>query len=247
MIKLLTSGWLLLVSLVALAGGPRAAEVARDFEHGNALLARREYAGAVRAYEQLRRRGVERAELHCNAGIARYRLGQLGWAWYHAEKALQLAPWDAQLVQNRNLVQQALLRRGLLPIPVSYQRARAADVAGQLGLFGLVGTGALLLAALSLAAPRRARLLQWSRYGLLTCAALLALGATMLLHRAPAVVVDARVAGRIGPGPAARQLFTLQEGETVRLQASYAEWVKVQRTNGEEGWVMSRGVASLQP
>lgn len=249
MIKLLASCWLLLISPMTLAAGLSTAEAARGFEHGNTLLARRQYAGAVRAYEQLRRRGVERAELHCNAGIARYQLGQLGWAWYHAEKALQLAPWDTRLVQNRNRVQRALLQRSQQPTPASYQTARVTDVAGQLGVYGLLGSSALLLlTGLSKAAGRRARLQQWSWYGLLVCGVLLVtIKGLALLHRAQAVVVDVQVAGRIGPGHGARQLFTLREGEMLHLQSFYADWAKVRRANGEEGWVLRRSVASLQP
>lgn len=235
---LLRSG-LLLASLNACSSPPENAAAA--FARGNVLLARGRYEPALAAYRQLERRGVQRAELYCNAGNACYRAGRTGWAVYYYEKGLQQAPADAQLVANRRA---ALEKAGLPDPPAAFTAdprrwALVADICAKSAVGALVLSGLLLLlAGFSRRADRRVRLVVGCRFGLLSAGAVL-LGATVLLwsSQCQAAIVVASAAGRSGPGAAARAVFTTRAGEKVVIRNRYRSWLKVSRASGEAGWL----------
>ena len=88
--------------LVAWSPGPLAAQEA-FFDEGNRRYREGDYAGAVELYGRILESGVESGELHYNLGNAWFRLGELGPAILHYERARRIMPRDDDLGTNLEL------------------------------------------------------------------------------------------------------------------------------------------------
>ncbi|MGI4863799.1 MAG: tetratricopeptide repeat protein [Janthinobacterium lividum] len=238
------------VLVLGLAGCAREPDHAADFQRANAQLQKGHYVQAIRQYQQLERRGVQQPALFCNLGNAFYQSGRLGWAVYYYEKALALAPLDAQLIANSR-VAQARTRppaAGWWPAPTTMRALKVADAGAVLAvvslfissilyLIGVVANGGVLPAG-RLAACRL----------LLLAAALLlvAAGGALLPRQQPAAIITLPKAQlHSGPSSLARKVAEAAEGEKVAVQASYRGWLKIQTTSGEQGWVATASAARL--
>jgi hypothetical protein len=124
-----------------------------------------------------------------------------------------------------------------------------SGLAGGALLFNLAG----LLAALAL--PRRFE--TWRR-ALLTAASICALVALLLLTPAllqlwlrgserGAVVLQARVEARSGPGASHPTLFSAHEGLELEVIGQRGEWVRVAVPSGPTGWLPCSGLGSVDP
>ena len=246
----LFSWWVLLLSCAGCTSLPPTA--ASSFKKGNEQLAKGDYAHAIGTYRALERQGVQRAELYCNTGTAFYKTGQVGWAIYYYEKGLVLAPLDAQLRANkaaalRQAEIQASTEKPIYTLSES-TATKAADVVGKLAIASVLLSSVLFLgSALGKRKLAMETLLRPSRYLLLLGGGLLLVAGGLLwpFARPGAIVVQAKIIGRAGPGRAARRVFEARAGETVTVQTRYQGWLKVQTPNGEEGWVNAASVASL--
>ena len=72
--------------LIAWSTAPLQAQEA-FFDEGNRLYREGDYAGAVESYERIRESGFESGALHYNLGNAWFRLGEIGPAILHYERA----------------------------------------------------------------------------------------------------------------------------------------------------------------
>ncbi|UOQ96705.1 SH3 domain-containing protein [Hymenobacter sp. 5317J-9] len=250
MTKYLLRWFLLLGSLAGCAALPD--DAATAFEKGNERLAKADYAGAIRQYQQLEQRGVRRSELFCNLGDAYYKSGQLGWAVYYYEQGAQLAPANAQLAASRRVA----LRKAGLPAgpgasfaPGSATAVLAADACAKAAVTSLLLSGALLLlAGFGRRSAHTPRLMQGARASLWAAGGLFLLTLAGRLDVARhGIVVGAKDGGRNGPSSAARLVFALRPGEKVTIENHYQGWLKIRRASGETAWAPAPAVAVLRP
>ena len=101
--------------LVACGSAPFAAQEA-FFEEGNRLYQEGDFAGAVELYERILESGVESGELHYNLGNAWFRLGEIGPAVLHYERARRMMPRDDDLRANLELAR-SLTVDEITPLP----------------------------------------------------------------------------------------------------------------------------------
>jgi hypothetical protein len=64
-------------------------------------------------------------------------------------------------------------------------------------------------------------------------------------YRKSAVVVEARVDVRSGPGPENITVFTVHEGIKVRVHESSGGWIQVSLPNGWSGWLRANAIKTL--
>jgi hypothetical protein len=182
-----------------------------------------------------------------NQANAAAREGRTGMAVLNYERARLLAPDDADIEANLRYVRKAtgLPDESASRIAGLGQVARPTLLAW-IGLAGMVIAGAALLAATRW--PRRrwlcaaASLIGVALLGLTLCNAVLVWPA---LHEA--VVVAASAPARVAPAPLGDPLFTLPEGDTVRMTAEHEGFLLVKTSKGQTGWVAQAELAPVVP
>jgi hypothetical protein len=175
------------------------------------------------------------------------RAGKPGLAVLNYERAKLLAPNDADIQANLDLVRQS----ARLPVEIQTRFERFATLAAPrtiawLGIVGIVLAGAGLLVG------RISRRFQFLRR--CAMAAGLALAALTVcngwvlwpkLHQG--VVIANASAVRVSPVPMGEPLFVLSEAEEVRMTAEHEGFVLVQTRAGRSGWMSRANLASVVP
>lgn len=182
-----------------------------------------------------------------NQANAYARAGKPGMAILNYERASLLAPGDPDVEANLQYV------RASAHLPGQTRGAfdRIAGIASPfllswLGVLGLTIVGVSLIAARL--SPRHrfmrgtALLLGLSMLGLTICNGL---ALWPMLHEG--VVITAAAPVRVSPVPMGDPLFTLPEGETVKIAAEHDEFTLVETRAGRIGWVSRSNLAPVVP
>ena len=236
--------------VVASCAAPVAAQEA-FFDEGNRRYQEGDYAGAVELYERILESGLESGELHYNLGNAWFRLGELGPAILHYERARRTMPRDDDLRANLELARSLTADR-VTPLP-GFWLFRVArwwiDLLSRPTLLGVVTLAWLVaLTALIVAVIGRGELvLFWSRRmaalaGVVTLVFGLSLVARELdVGRSDeAIIMAEETAAHSAPSDDEELLvFTLHEGTKVRVERRSDAWVEIVLEDGKVGWVRS--------
>ncbi len=252
-------GWTTTVAaMLALAFGTTSAAQTPEnvFLEGNAHYEDGRYAAAAAAYRSLLRYQIRDPVLEYNLGNAEFRLGNLGQAILHYERARRLDPTDRDIVANLEFArsfrhdqvepeQQAAVVRWVQALQDRLGPDRQAWA-----VVALVW----LIAALHARCFSRPR--GWSAtHGWLLGALLLVLVvssaswyATLqrLEGRRSAVVLEQVVEVRAGPGHNNPALFTVHEGLGLWIRGERDEWLQVSLPNGVlHGWIAKDAVGEV--
>jgi len=243
--------------LVSLRGEARAETVDQAY----AAAVRSYYAGryqeAVDGLQRILAIPVESADLHYNLGCAFFKLGELGHAIYHFERALALDPGAEDARFNLETVRALVADKikdelkGTMREPFWVRAANLMTATGWAVLFLVlwwVTFAVLFLLRFIRPGPARAGLIAANSF-----VALLALVGGLLL--AGRVYHDARVesgivlpntlAVREGPDASTKTAFRLHAGLKVRLQGHQGDWTRIRLANGLEGWVPRKQIGAL--
>jgi tetratricopeptide (TPR) repeat protein len=182
-----------------------------------------------------------------NQANADARAGKPGLAVLNYERALLLAPNDADIRANL-----AFVRAGQsLPAESEHWFSRAVRIANPdalawTALAGLLAAGVSLLASRRYAnhrfALRAVAALGISAIGLTLCNAV-----TIWPSLHEAVVIAHGTAAHVAPAGNGETLFSLPEAETVAMGAEYQGFVLVQARDGRTGWVSLADLAPVLP
>ena len=222
------------------------------FERGNRAYDDGHFAEAAEAYRTVLRYQIEDPRVDFNLGNAEFRLGNLGRAILHYERARRRDPSDPDVRQN--LAYARSLRLDRVPEP---ERPALVDwiarVLDRLGpdrlawiTLGLVWLACALL-AWGLAAPGRWRPRHgWALAVVLTTVTIAGgawYGTGHTQSGNPTAVVVAQLADVLaGPGANNATLATVHEGLDVEVWAEREEWLQVRLPNGVSGWVAREAV-----
>ncbi len=248
----------ILVGLVALAVHPPNVAAQADFYgEGNRIYQEGDFAGALEAYESILDAGFESGDLHYNTGNAYFKLGRLGRAILHYERARRLLPGDEGVLANLELARTLTVDEveplsrfwvlsvwdwsiGLLP------RSLLLLVVALSYVGGMAGVVALILRRGTAVAVWGGRLAVLG--GVLT----LVLGMNLMvrelgLGRAEeAVVLVAEVPVRSAPSEDGDlTVFTVHEGTKVRIDRRSDEWAEVVLADGKVGWLKLETVETI--
>ena len=236
--------------LVAWIAAPLAAQEA-FFDEGNRRYQEGDYAGAVELYQRILESGVESGELHYNLGNAWFRLGELGPAILHYERARRIMPRDDDLGANLELARSLTVDR-VTPLP-GFWLFRVArwwvDLLPRPALLTVVTLAWLtaMTALVVLVTGRGDFLLAWSRRaaaaaGVVTLVFGLSLVARELdVGRSDEAVIMAEEAP-VHSAPSDDDellIFTVHEGARVRVERRSEAWVEIVLEDGKVGWVRS--------
>jgi hypothetical protein len=202
--------------------------------------------GALQALAAPAPAGYSAADLY-NLANSYARAGKPGMAVLNYERARLLAPNDPDVEANLQFVRSS----AHLPAETHSTFDRVAGTASPFllawaGTAGLIVVGASVLAGRSSARHRRSR-----HAGILLGLCLMSLtvcnGIVLWPKLHAGVVIVAVTPVRVSPVPMGDALFTLAEGETVKLTAEHEGFTLIRARSGRSGWVPKANVAPIAP
>lgn len=238
----------ILLSLL-IASTAATAQDADAFQQANALFMARDYAGAVRAYTAIAESGIENAALEYNLGCAYYRLGRVGPARLHFERAARLDPGDRDTRANLELIESRYIETSLREENFASPELLLRSALSMLPLGPALWIGAiafLLLNALfalrNLAPEALHPAIFWT---LLIAAAVVssvafsaACGHALLARGSNYGVIVAPDAGVASePAGDAPSRFPAPEGTKVKVERQRDGWLEIVLPNNAKGWL----------
>ncbi len=246
-----------LAAMLALAlGATSEAQTPEDvFLEGNAHYEDGRYAAAAAAYRSLLRYQIRDPVLEYNLANAEFRLGNLGQAILHYERARRLDPTDRDVGANLQFARSFRLDQ----VEPEQQAAVVRWTHALQNRLGPDRQAWALVAVVWLIAALQAwcfsRPHGWSAaHGWLLGALLLVLAVSSAswyatLHRLEgrrsAVVLEQVVEVLAGPGYNNPALFTVHEGLSLWIRGERDEWLQVSLPNGLHGWIAKDAVGEV--
>jgi len=238
----------LLLTVLGAAGSPlRATTPAGLFEQGNGAYEQGRFDEAAAAYEKILGYGIRDPRVHYNLGNAYAKLGRLGPAILHYERALRLDPSDAEARDNLAFVR-GRIRDRVAPPDLPYPLAVLTGSLGRLPL-DLVAWVFLFLYLLTVgligAIPLAGgwlgrRVLGYCALGAGVLAAAAGGGLAYVVQQttAPcAIVMEDRADVLSGPAEDNTILFTVHEGTRLEVRNARGGWYQVSLPNALSGWI----------
>lgn len=251
---------ILLPVLVIMAAGCLAADAAVLTRTGAfALFARAarhyqdgEFKQAREAYQSILDAGWESGPVYYNLGNTCYRMGQKGRAIVNYERALQFMPRDGDLRFNYRYVTAGVPKFSFSfgPRLVSRALERHASFYSQdemVIILTALATAMVLVILISQWQRWPLKRLWWCEGGLAIIFIIFLTGFILKVQYRlnSAFAVDASEA-KFEPNPEATTHFRLQEGEAVRILRTEFGWLKIERPDGQMGWVPGQAVERLE-
>lgn len=182
-----------------------------------------------------------------NQANADARNGKTGPAILNYERALLLAPYDADIAANLRFVR---AKAGLPDAPenwfaqaLSFARPNTIAWFGSLGLL-LAGIGLILV---SLYPQRRLAFRSLAIVGVLLFASAIGSAIATWPKMKEAVVLTSETPARISPVSNAEAAFELPAGETVTIRSEHQSFALVRTSTGRSGWVPRGDLARVVP
>jgi tetratricopeptide (TPR) repeat protein len=236
------------VAFLAASGMPVAAQAPEAlFEEGNLAYQEGDYVGAASRYETVLQYGIRDPRLEYNLGNAYFKLGRLGAAILHYERAARLDPTDAEIAANLEFARSRRFDR----VDPPDESAVVGWVRGIQNRIGPDGQAVIVLVMVwvvaGLVAWGAARPGNWNAALGWTLSAVVVITAVVgaswyttyqrVEGKRLAVILDEAVEILAGPGENNASLFTVHEGLTVEVRDERSEWIHVSLPNGLNGWL----------
>jgi hypothetical protein len=202
--------------------------------------------GALRVHSESEPAGYSAAGLY-NLANSYARAGKPGMAILNYERASLLAPGDPDIQANLRFVRASAHLPAEQPDTLDSLAAIASPFwMSWLGVLGLIMVGVSLIAAQL--SPRhrfarRASLLMGIPLVALTLCSAVTLAAR--LHNG--IVIAAATPVRVSPVPMGDPLFSLPEGEKVKITAEHEGFALIETRAGRSGWISDSSLAPLVP
>ena len=238
---------------VQTAGGNSLAAVEQVWDAANTAYINSDYHRAIDAYRQLILRGYASDKLYYNLANAYFKVGRYGKAILYYNRALRLAPGDADIRYNLD-VANTFTKDKIAVVPEFFLKGWVRSVRMSLGCtaWSVVSLAALaLLFALVLLYLLAGRL-AWRKagfYGTVVAALLFTLTTWFavgerreMLDDTSAVVMTASTAVKSSPDKSSTDLFVLHEGTVVTITDRLDWWCEVVIADGKKGWVEGRKI-----
>ena len=219
------------------------------FQNGNSAYEQGKFQEAANAYGTILGYGVADPRVLYNLANAEYKLGRLGAAILHYERALRLDPSDQDPRDNLELAR-GMIRDRIpeteIPYPVKVVKDRLdtlpVDLLSVLFLCVHFVAGGLVGALPLATGSTRRRVLGYGAAAAGVCA-LVAGGALYYTIQdrtaAHAIVMADRVNVLSGPSADNTVLFTVHEGTRLEVRNRRGGWYQVSLPNAMSGWVPS--------
>ena len=230
---------------------------AQDFEQGNALYKKGDYAGAAAQYEGILKQGKESAEVYFNLGNAYYKLNKVAPAVYNFEKSLLLDPGNKDAEINLSFAQKMTIdnikatpRVGFSKMVYnttgSYHYNTWAWLAVSFAVFFLLLFLGYYLAGTTLLK----RIFFVGMFVVLLGLTVSVIAAVYVKSQKEkenyAIVYPEVITLKAEPREGAQDAFILHEGTKVNVLETVDNWKKVQLADDNVGWIPKEDIREIK-
>lgn len=226
------------------------------FESANALYNEGKFAEAIDKYNTILTTKSHSAELYFNLGNAHYKLNHIAPSIYYYEKALQLAPNDADIENNlafaRNMTIDAvdvIPEAGLAKLLNSATNTFTFDAWARISI-GFVFCFVILFLIYYFAYTSLRKRLTF--LGSLASLLLMCITLLFAFHKfnldkkdKPAIVFAKESLIKSAPNNRSEESFKLHEGTKVQVIDTVNNWKKIKLQDGKTGWISSEDIKAL--
>ena len=228
-----------------------------SFKQANDLYNSGYYKEAINRYDSILESNQHSAELYFNLANCYYKLNEIGPSIFYYEKALQLSPDDADILNNLGYAQKMTID-AIQEVPESGVSKLLSKTLNGLSVdgwatrsVGLVFLFVFLFLGYYLSHSEAKKRLFFVSSSLVLI--LLFISLSLLLKKDsldssthPAIVFAKETEVRAEPNLRSETSFTLHEGTKVLVIEDYNEdWSKIKLLNGETGWMSSSELKAL--
>ena len=207
-------------------------------------------------YERILAAGYQSAELYYNLGNVYYKQSEIAYSIYYFEKSLLLNPDDQEVIKNLNFAKKMTLDaipvkevNGIGKAYLKTISAKSMDQWAVICIAHLILAGLLYLLYYFSQNSLKKRILFSCSLLMLLLGGASYLNAYLVGQEAdrdqPAIVFEtAKVLSE--PNPSGVQVFELHQGTKVQLLESYANWHKIQISDGQTGWLLQNQIKQIK-
>ena len=227
------------------------------FERGNALYQKGKYEEAISAYETILDSKKESAELYFNLANCYYKLNKVAPAIYNYEKALVLNPNDSEIQNNLAFAHKLTIDEIKVVPKVGFAKL-LRDFTGAFhyntwAWITVALSGFFLLFFLGYYFSQLTSSKRIFFIGMFLIVFLILLSGLAAIfekshfeNERPAIVFAEITQVKSEPKSSSSDVFMLHEGAKVFLHESIENWVKIELTDGSEGWIENSAVKSVK-
>lgn len=224
-------------------------QVDSEFKEANRLFQEREYEAAADKYREILNGGFSNETVEFNLGNCLYRLGELGQARLHYERAARLSPNDPDINYNISFIEQRYLKQTLREENfATIDRVLWRTVSGfpqePVLIFGIAAYLALnlLLGIRIFKSTLLHPALFWTILIVLFLSAVFSISVsvaqvTLAESTAYGIIVGKNVDTSSEPEPDAPSSFPAPEAMKVLIERQQGDWIEIVLPNGSKGWV----------
>jgi tetratricopeptide (TPR) repeat protein len=227
------------------------------FEKGNVLYQKGQYEQAIQAYESVLDSHQQSAELYFNLGNCYYKLNKVAPSIYNYEKALVLAPEDADITNNLKFAQKLTIDE-VKDVPKVGFAKLLRDFTGMYHfntwawisvVFGLLFLGFFI--GYYFSPTTLSKRIFFIGMFVWIVLLLVSLGAAIFeknhfVNERPAIVFAEITEVKSEPQKGSPATFILHEGTKVFVEETLGKWKKIQLTDGTEGWIEAVAIREVK-
>ena len=215
---------------------------------GDSAYMRNDFAAAIEIYEALLQ-NAEAPEVYYNLGNSYYKSGDIARAILNYERALLLAPGNADIRANLEVARAKTIDK-VTPVPEIFFVAWTKSLINCLSVdaWAKYGIAFFLLLLVSLALFFFSKQTRWKKAGFfcglvclvftVLCNVFAAEQKSALTQRNKAIIVAPSITVRSTPSESGTSLFVLHEGCKVEIKDNtMREWKEITLEDGKVGWV----------
>lgn len=215
---------------------------------GDSAYMRNDFAAAIEIYEALLQNG-EAPEVYYNLGNSYYKSGDIARAILNYERALLLAPGNADIRANLEVARAKTIDK-VTPVPEIFFVAWTKSLINCLSVdaWAKYGIAFFLLLLVSAALFFFSKQTRWKKVGFICglvclvftvlCNVFAAEQKSALTQRNKAIIVAPSITVRSTPSESGTSLFVLHEGCKVEIKDNtMREWKEITLEDGKVGWV----------
>lgn len=227
------------------------------FKDANNFYNEGKYQDAITNYLKILETGQHSASLYYNLGNAYYKLNQIAPSVYYYEKALQLAPNDAD-VKNNLLFAQNMTIDAIEVMPQTEISKQLENIIGKFSYHTWAIASVICMFLFAAGFLSYYFSVYQRKKRLFFTVSLIALVACMLsfvfayhqYHRVkrerPAIVFEKEIGVKSEPNSRSEEVFLLHEGTKVNVQDELGEWKKIRLVNGKIGWIPAEALKEIK-
>lgn len=223
----------------------------------DSAYAEADYATAIHIYEQLVATHGESAVIYYNLGGAYYKMDEIARAILNYERALLLAPSNANVMFNLELARSKAVDKNALIGELffvrwyrSFAAIMSADAWSKVAILCfIILISCLVLFIFGKKSKTKKIFFTFALLSLLCTilANVIASGQTdKLVHRESAIIMEPSVTVRSTPSANGTELFILHEGKKVKIKDdSMKAWKEIEIEDGNIGWLPAEAIERI--